>query len=140
MSPILFRDRKEGKEMKIAYPAIVHDEEENSCWVEFPDLEGCFSDGDSVAAAVLNAEEALGAYLCSLEERGIEIPPASDYRTIRADVGVVTLVATDPAKYHRSTRAVKKTLTIPEWLNVEAEKRHINFSSVLQQALIAAIE
>ena len=125
--------------MKTAYPAIVH-EEESGCWIEFPDLEGCFSDGGSVPEVVLNAEEALGAYLCSLEERGIKIPPASDYRTIQADSGIVTLVATDPSKYHRNTRAVKKTLTIPEWLNVEAEKRHINFSSVLQQALIAAIE
>jgi hypothetical protein len=42
--------------------------------------------------------------------------------------------------FKKNTRAVKKTLTIPEWLNTEAEKRHINFSSVLQQALIATIE
>ena len=40
----------------------------------------------------------------------------------------------------KSTKPVKKTLTIPEWLNTAAEKRHINFSSVLQQALISVIE
>ena len=125
--------------MKTAYPAIMH-EDEGRYWVEFPDLEGCFSDGDTAAEAALNAEEALGAYLCSLMERELPIPPASECRSVKPEDGFVTLVATEPLKYHRSTKAVKKTLTIPEWLNIEAEKRHINFSSVLQQALLAVIE
>ena len=125
--------------MKTAYPAIMH-QEGDAWWVEFPDLEGCYSDGESMAEAAVNAEEALGAYLCSLMERELEIPAPSDMRSIHTEEGFVTLVATEPLKYHRSTRAVKKTLTIPEWLNIEAEKRHINFSSVLQQALLSMIE
>ena len=125
--------------MKTAYPAIIH-QDEGAYWVEFPDLEGCFSDGETLAEAAVNAEEALGAYLCSLMERELEIPAPSDITTIRPEDGFTTLVATEPLKYRRSTRAVKKTLTIPEWLNIEAEKRHINFSSVLQQALLSMIE
>ena len=125
--------------MKCAYPAIMH-QDEGRYWVEFPDLEGCFSDGDTMAEAAVNAEEALGAYLCSLMERELEIPGPSDILSLTPEDGFTTLVATDPQKYHRSTRAVKKTLTIPEWLNNEAEKRHVNFSSVLQQALLAIIE
>ena len=125
--------------MKTAYPAIMH-EEDGRWWVEFPDLEGCFSDGDTAAEAAVNAQEALGAYLCSLMERGVEIPAPSDIRGMTAEGGFVTLVATDPLRYRRSTKSVKKTLTIPEWLNTEAEKRHVNFSSVLQQALIAMID
>lgn len=125
--------------MKTAYPAIMH-EEKGQYWVEFPDLEGCFSDGETMAEAAVNAEEALGAYLCSLMDRELPVPPASDIRAVQPGDGFVTLVATDPQKYHRSTKAVKKTLTIPEWLNIEAEKRHVNFSSVLQQALLAIIE
>ena len=125
--------------MKTAYPAIMH-QDGDAWWVEFPDLEGCFSDGDTMAEAAVNAEEALGAYLCSLMERGQEIPPASDIRGVEVKEGFATLVATEPMKYRRSTKAVKKTLTIPEWLNTEAEKRHINFSSVLQQALLTMIE
>lgn len=125
--------------MKTAYPAIMHSEED-SWWVEFPDLEGCFTDGETMADAAMNAEEALGLYLCTLSERGQPIPAPSDIRGVQATEGFVTLVATDPTKYHRSTKAIKKTLTIPEWLNTEAEKRHINFSSVLQQALLAIIE
>lgn len=125
--------------MKTAYPAIIH-EENNEFWVEFPDLEGCFSDGESLAEAASNASEALGMYICSLMERNLDVPRPSDARSISTDNGIVTVVATEPLAYRKSTKSVKKTLTIPEWLNIEAEKRHINFSSVLQQALIATIE
>lgn len=125
--------------MKQAYPAIIH-EEDGSCWVEFPDLEGCFSAGDTIAEAAYNASEALGLYLCAKLENGSELPKATIAADIQAEDGIVTLVATDPDKYRKNTRAVKKTLSIPEWLNAEAEKRHLNFSSILQQALINALE
>ena len=125
--------------MKTAYPAIVH-EEDDSFWVEFPDLEGCFSDGGSMADAISNASDALGGYLCSLMDRGIDAPSASDVKEIKPEGGFVTIIVTEPLSYKRSTKSVKKTLTIPEWLNEEAEKRHVNFSSVLQKALVAMIQ
>lgn len=125
--------------MKTAYPAVVH-EENGSFWVEFPDLEGCFSEGGTIADAISNAADALGGYLCSLMDRGIEAPKASDAKEIDPEGGFATIIVTDPLAYKRSTRSVKKTLTIPEWLNDEAEKRHVNFSSVLQKALIAIIQ
>ena len=125
--------------MKTAYPAIVH-EEDGSFWVEFPDLEGCFSEGEAMADAISNAADALGGYLCSLMDRGIKAPAASDAKEIDPEGGIVTIIVTDPLSYKRSTKSVKKTLTIPEWLNDEAEKRHVNFSSVLQKALIAMIQ
>ena len=125
--------------MKIAYPAIIH-EEDDAFWVEFPDLEGCFSDGDSVADAISNASDALGGYVCSLMDSDLPVPDASDIREIVAEDGFTTMVISDPFAYKKNTKSVKKTLSIPEWLNIEAEKRHINFSSVLQQALIARIE
>ena len=125
--------------MKTAYPAIIHSENDEF-WVAFPDLDGCFSDGETLADAASNASEALGMYLCSMMERNLEIPHPSDVRSICSEDGIVTVVATEPLAYRKSTKSIKKTLTIPEWLNIEAEKRHINFSSVLQQALIASIE
>jgi predicted RNase H-like HicB family nuclease len=125
--------------MKAAYPAIIH-QEDGGYWVEFPDLEGCFSDGDSLPDAISNASDALGGYLCSMMDRGLTAPIASDAKSIDAGNDLVTLIVTDPLSYKRNTKSVKKTLTIPEWLNDEAEKRHINFSSVLQKALIAVIQ
>ena len=123
-----------------AYPAIFHCENDG-IWVEFPDLPGCQSEGNTVAEAVAEASAALGAYLCSLMDRNISIPDASgihDHQVAAPDF--VSVVAADPTAFQKRTRAVKKTLTIPEWLNDEAEKRHINFSSVLQQALIAQLQ
>ena len=125
--------------MKTADPAIIHPED-GRYWVKFPDLDGCFSDGDTLAEAASNAEEALGAFLCSLIERQQPIPTPSDIQAIQAEDGFTSIVVTEPLNYMKSTRSVKKTLTIPEWLNAAAEKQHINFSSVLQQALVAAIE
>jgi len=125
--------------MKTAYPAIVH-AEEGGYWVEFPDLDGCFSEGETLADAIANAADALGGYLCSMMDRGIEAPEASDAKAIDAGSDFVTIIVTDPLSYKRSTKSVKKTLTIPEWLNDEAEKRHVNFSSVLQKALLAIIK
>lgn len=36
-------------------------------------------------------------------------------------------------------KSVKKTLTIPEWLNKRAEKVGINFSQALQEILLSKI-
>lgn len=123
-----------------AYPAIFH-AEDNGYWAEFPDLPGCFAEGNSIAEAVSEASEALGAYLCSIIDRGETIQNPSDihnFHIVGADF--VSIIVADPAAFQKRTRAVKKTLTIPEWLNEAAEAQHINFSSVLQQALINQLQ
>lgn len=118
------------------YPAIFHKEDE-SYWVEFPDLPGCQSVGDTLEEITLSASEALGLYLYSLKENGIVPNHASDIENIEHDRGsFVSLVSCNLEQYEKRTKSVKKTLTIPEWLNEEAEKKHLNFSSVLQQALL----
>ncbi|MDO5378463.1 MAG: type II toxin-antitoxin system HicB family antitoxin [Clostridia bacterium] len=124
-----------------AYPAVFH-YEENGYWVEFPDLPGCLSEGEDAAQALAQASSALGGYLCSLLDRGMELPQPGRIQSLHADGNddFVSMVAADPLAFKQRTKAVKKTLTIPQWLNDEAEKRHINFSSVLQQALIAQIQ
>ena len=118
------------------YPAIFH-KEDGSYWVEFPDLPGCQSVGDTLEEITLAASEALGLYLYSLKEDGITPNAASEIESIEHDKdSFVSLVSCDLEKYERRTKAIKKTLTIPEWLNEEAEKKHLNFSSVLQRALL----
>lgn len=123
-----------------AYPAIFHFED-GGYWVEFPDLPGCLTEGNSIAEAVSEASSALGAYLSSVMERGESVAEPSDIRSLHAEEqDFVSIVAADPSAFQKRTRAVKKTLTIPEWLNEAAEARHINFSSVLQQALINQLQ
>ena len=121
--------------MLFVYPAIFHKEEE-SYWVEFPDLKGCNTYGSTIPEAMEMAQEALTGYLLSLLEHGDHIASPSD---IHAYDGFSSLVSCDINQY-RDTRAVKKTLTIPSWLNDRAMSMGVNFSQVLQEALLSKIQ
>lgn len=115
------------------YPAIIHNED-GSYWIEFPDLEGCNTMGDTLEDTMANAQEALGLYLASLEEVGQSLPHPSSISDIDTNE-VTSYVCVDLNKYRRSTRSVKKTLSLPEWLAEEAEKHHLSLSKVLQDGL-----
>ncbi|MBQ7991505.1 MAG: type II toxin-antitoxin system HicB family antitoxin [Solobacterium sp.] len=124
----------------VSYPAIFHPEE-NGYWVEFPDLPGCFSQGNSIEESYAMASEALGVYLDHSDdvfEREIPMPTSMDLVIKDNKNDIVMLVTFDSLEYARRhrTRAVKKTLSIPEWLNDLAVKENVNFSQVLQDALI----
>lgn len=121
------------------YPAIIH-EDEDGYWIEFPDCEGCQTQGDTMEELMEMAKEALGLYLVSLEEDGLAIPVPSNIADISTDEGQTTYVATDMNVYRRDTRAVKKMLSIPAWLAKEAEARNISLSKVLQDALLAKVQ
>ncbi len=115
------------------YPAIFH--EEDGYWVEFPDLHGCVTEGNTIEEAMSMAQEALGLWLVSQMEMGNELPSPSGITDIHADDGIVTYVSTDVDAYRRDTRAVRKMLSIPAWLAKEAEAKNISLSKVLQDAL-----
>lgn len=119
--------------MKTIYPAVFH-EEEGSYWVEFPDLEGCQSFGDTLAETLTNAQEALAGYCVTLLEQKRKLNPASDIKSLDIPDGCfASLVEADLVP---KSKAVKKTLTIPSWLNDMAESHGINFSGTLQNALM----
>lgn len=124
--------------MLFVYPAIFH-KEEDAYWVEFPDLDGCHTYGASIAETMEAAQEALAAYLLTLLEQGSPIVSPSDISSIHVDNGFSSLVSCDINQY-KDTKAVKKTLTIPSWLNDRAVSMGVNFSQVLQEALISKIQ
>ncbi len=124
--------------MLFVYPAVFH-KEEGAYWVVFPDLEGCHTYGSSLAEAMEAAQEALAAYLLTLLEQGKAINAPSDISSIHADDGFSSLVSCDINQY-KDTKAVKKTLTIPSWLNDRAISMGINFSQALQEALLSKIQ
>ena len=122
---------------KYAYPAII-EKAEDGYSVAFPDLEGCFTCGATLPEAIEMAEDALCLMLYDHEEDGEEIPEASDVRVLqRSTDAIVTLVSCDTMEYRKlyDNQAVKKTLSIPSWLNTMSERAGINFSKVLQDAL-----
>lgn len=117
------------------YPAIFEKEEEGYS-VYFPGLDGCYTQGDSLEEAANMAVDALGLYLEGAEEE--KYPTPSVLEEIQTEKGqFVMMIKFDKSSYDRkyNTKAIKKTLTLPAWLNDLAEENHINFSSVLQTAL-----
>lgn len=123
--------------MVFIYPAIIH-EDSDGLWAEFPDLEGCTTYGDSVAEILSNAAEAMELFVLGLLEDGEKPPVPTDAKEITGlDAhSYVTLIRSD-VDLAKNTKSVKKTLTIPAWLNQRALDQGVNFSKVLQEALIA---
>ena len=116
---------------KIFYPVVFHPEEVGYT-VSVPDLDGCFTQGDTMNEAVAMAQDAIGLML---EDRAV-YPQPSNPADIKTDPGdFVVMVQFDEETYKKQFKPVKKTLSIPSWLNEAAEAAHINFSSVLQEAL-----
>lgn len=124
-------------ELKICiYPAIFsYDKKENCYLVDFIDLKGCSTFGKDIVEAFNMAQDAMGLYLDEL----IEYPNVTtDFSKIELKKNeFINYVSIDMNEYRRkhNNKAIKKTLTIPCWLNNLCEKNHINFSQVLQEAL-----
>lgn len=117
--------------MKVVYPAVFH-EEDGGWWVEFPDLPGCSTQGGTESEAYCNAVEAMELFLQDdYEVRTLPAPSAAE-KVAHDEGGFVSLIC---GNFAAPQKAVKKTLTIPAWLNTEAERAKINFSQVLQEAI-----
>jgi predicted RNase H-like HicB family nuclease len=121
--------------MKYVYPAILYPDD-GKIGVTVPDLPGCHTYGDDKADALLMAKDAVEMWLWDAENNVEMVPVASE--TLPLEAGeMLTLIAADTSEYRRAhdTRAVKKTLSIPSWLNQQAEKANAPFSQILQQGL-----
>ena len=119
------------------YPAIF-DYDEDGISISFPDLPGCFSCASTDEEALYMAKDAMRGWLLVSEECGDEIAAPTPLPDIALETKQrCVLVDVNLAPYREAfeNRAVKKTLTIPAWLNKMAEKEGLNFSQVLQSAL-----
>lgn len=106
--------------------------------VYFPDLPGCISCEDNTQNAVKSAKEVLQLHLYGMEEDGDEIPAASDFTDIslkKDEMPVLIEVHMKPFREKMHKRFVKKTLSIPSWVNAIAEEQGVNFSAVLLKGL-----
>ena len=126
--------------MKYVYPAIFTEERDNIL-VSVPDLPGLNTFGHSMADALFMAQDAIEMWLWDAENKGEVIPSASNHKKIaklcKSPDQTVSMVAADTDEYRRQndTRSIKKTLSIPAWLNHQAEKANAPFSQILQQGL-----
>lgn len=140
--------------MNYVYPAIFY-EEEGKISVIFPDLGNLATFGDNVADAMHMAQDACGLYLFTALRDGDPLPIPTKLNDINltailkdlemesaVDGAFINMVLVDMTEYakHHSDKAVKKTLSIPMWLNTLCEEKSINFSKVLQEALLTKIQ
>ena len=109
--------------------------------VYFPDLPGCISVGSDFEDASRQAADALGLHIYGIEKDGEEVPAPSKNPQLAPDTApgsIVTPISVFPSiiRNELDNRAVKTNLTIPAWLKEMAEERGVNYSKILQAALI----
>lgn len=124
---------------KYVYPAVFTPEENGGYSVVFPDLEGCYTCGENLEEGLEMAQDVLALVLYGYEKDNRKIPTPSDRGSLEVSgKEFVNYVTCDTMAYRKRFRskAVKKTLTIPEWMNEEASALGLNFSQVLQDALL----
>lgn len=120
-----------------AFPAFFYYDDDGIS-IEFPDLPGCLPCADSTESAFENAREALGLHLYGMEQDGEVVPEPSPIHDLKPDEGgtIAMIDVFMPSVRDKvKNRVVKKTLTIPAWLNSQAEAANVNFSQILQDGL-----
>jgi predicted RNase H-like HicB family nuclease len=125
--------------MRLTYPAILYESEDGYA-VEVPDLPGCTSGGATLAEAIIMGTDAASGWVLTELEDGKPVPMASPVEAVYPKGnGFVSILVLDMDAYAEKygSKAVRKNLTIPAWLNTFAEARNINFSKVLQDSLTA---
>lgn len=123
--------------MQYIYPAIFEQNSDDSFTITFPDLPGCISEGKSISNAIDMAQNALTQWIEYLSEEKETIPAPSNIKMINTLKNqFVSLVRTDI----RDNRAVRRTVSIPKWLDTKANDAGISLSKVLQDALKERLE
>ena len=130
--------------MNYIYPAVFYPEEDGRYSVIFPDLNDLATYGDTLADAFAMAQEACGQYFFTSLRDGEHLPSPSSLDDVQKEDAhaLVNMVCVNLDAYARAydDKAVKKTLSIPAWLNTACENLGINFSKVLKDALIAKLQ
>ncbi len=108
--------------------------------VDFIDLKNCTTEGETIQEAYYMAQNAMGLFLDDL----IKFPePTLDFSNIKLDKDqFISFIGIDMNDYRKkfNNKSVKKTLSIPSWLDTLAEKENINFSQLLQEAIKEKLE
>ncbi len=123
--------------MKNSYP-IVLTPDKNGYTVYIPDFD-TGTEGADLTEAIEMARDAVGLMGIDMEDDKRQLPVPSDIsRVKKSDNDIVTLVDVDFDEYRRfnDMRTVRKNCTLPSWLNYKAESAGVNFSQILQNALM----
>lgn len=123
--------------MKYVYPAILT-QEDDGIIVSFPDVEGARADGATMEEALENADDVLNLMLLTMEEKHMDPKPPTPIASLDVPKGsTVALVRSDTFAYSKKvdTRDIRKSVSIPAWMDSLAREHNLNFSNVLQNAI-----
>ena len=149
MSPLCVQipNHKECEYMLTIYPALFFEENNGSYSVVFPDLNHLSTCGSTLDEAMEMAIDCLAGYIYSekldkhelpaptpLKEIDIHCEDSEDDTYVSVFSNLVTVDVDEYARKH-FCRSVKKTVTIPQWLDDMATRNHVSFSKVMQEAL-----
>jgi predicted RNase H-like HicB family nuclease len=122
--------------MEYVYPAVFHKNNDGSYTVTYPDLPGCISEGKSLGNALQMAQSALAQWIEYLTDKKQALPKASMFNEIAADEGgFVNLVRAEA----KDGRAVRRTVSIPKWMDERVAETGLSLSRILQDALMARL-
>ncbi|GHV89754.1 hypothetical protein AGMMS50268_02570 [Spirochaetia bacterium] len=118
--------------MEYVYPAIFHKNDDESYTITYSDLPGCISEGKSLGNAMYMAQRALSQWIGYMNDNNREMPHASSIGDIKTDENeLVNFICAEVKDKH----AVKRTVSIPKWMDDKAAKAGLSLSRVLQDAL-----
>ena len=118
--------------MKYVYAAVFEAAREGGYAVSFPDLPGCYSQGENLYDALLMAQSALKQWIEYLIDKNMTIPRASEVKDIKhSGTEFINLIHVEV----KNNRAVKRTVSIPKWMDEKVAASGLSLSRVLQDAL-----
>lgn len=125
--------------LNMTYLAVLEPGKDDSYSIFFPDLPGCFSYGGNLDEAQRMAAEAASLHVYGMEQDGEEIPePSSSLPKEVTEGNVIMPVTIHPDLYRmkRDNERIKTNITLPAWLKRIAEEKKVNYSRLLEAALI----
>ena len=118
--------------LEYVYPAIFHKNNNNSYTVIFPDLSGCITEGKSLGEAMRMAQSVINQWIEYSKDKNLQIPKPTEINNIKVNSNeFVRLIRTDIKDSH----AVKRTVSIPKWMDERVTEAGLSLSRVLQDAL-----
>lgn len=127
--------------MLYTYTAVIT-ESDGTFYAKVPDISGCITTANSLSEAISLITDALNLSLVVLEDEDIEPPqPTPQPEIVHGDNDILTVIQADTIQYRSATdtKAVRKNVSLPAWLANLADKRGINCSKVLQDALLSVL-
>lgn len=111
--------------------------------IDFPNIEGAFTEGDTIEECLDNAQECLELHLYSMLEDGEEIPQAPQIENIdlenKQQFVMPIKVYPETVKYRLENKSKTKSVTIPMWMDKICQEKKLNFSKLLQDAIIREV-